>query len=51
MFTMEGSYEICDVCEWEDDPVQKNDPTYEGGSNTLSLNQARKEWENRRSGA
>ena len=49
MFTMQESYEICDVCEWEDDPVQNEDPNYEGGANTLSLNQARKEWEDQQS--
>lgn len=42
--TIEGGYEICDVCEWEDDPIQASDPDYGGGANKLSLNQARKEW-------
>ena len=32
-----GSYEICKVCFWEDDPVQLLDPAYRGGANTLSL--------------
>jgi len=32
-----GSYEICDVCFWEDDPVQLLDPGYAGGANRLSL--------------
>jgi hypothetical protein len=32
-----GSYEICEVCFWEDDPVQLLDPAYRGGANTLSL--------------
>lgn len=44
MFTMHGSYEICDVCEWEDDSIQSEDPDFKGGANSLSLNQARKEW-------
>jgi len=43
-FTARGEYEICDVCTWEDDPVQFSDPSYAGGANKKSLNQARKEW-------
>ena len=37
-----GTFEICSICEWEDDPVQFEDPTLEGGANTESLEQARK---------
>ena len=43
-YTMEepaNSHEICPVCFWEDDPVQNNDPDYDGGSNKVSLNQAK----------
>lgn len=36
-----GDYSICPVCLWEDDPIQKEDPDYEGGANRMSLNQAR----------
>jgi hypothetical protein len=36
-----GDYDVCKVCFWEDDPVQLRDPTYEGGANTVSLEQAR----------
>src|SRR5262245_61184425 len=32
-----GSYEICNICFWEDDPVQLLDPGYEGGANAPSL--------------
>ncbi len=39
-----GSYEVCDVCDWEDDPVQSVDPEYAGGANRESLNSARKKW-------
>ena len=37
-----GNYDICEVCFWEDDPIQLDDPEYEGGANRVSLNQARK---------
>jgi ribonuclease HII len=36
-----GSLGLCEVCWWEDDPVQFADPNYEGGANAPSLNQAR----------
>ena len=39
-----GNYEVCDVCGWEDDPVQSTDPDYAGGANTDSLNKARARW-------
>lgn len=35
-----GSYDICHVCFWEDDPVQLLDPWYAGGANRLSLEQS-----------
>ncbi len=37
-----GTYEVCQVCGWEDDDVQYQDPDFSGGANFLSLNQARK---------
>ncbi|WP_084170165.1 CPCC family cysteine-rich protein [Paraburkholderia ferrariae] len=40
-----GNYEICDICGWEDDPVQSDDPTFEGGANRWSLNEARAHWQ------
>ncbi len=36
-----GSYEICPICYWEDDNVQFDDPDYQGGANTESLNEAK----------
>jgi len=39
-----GEYEICSVCGWEDDPVQRKDPDFEGGANEKSLNQAREDF-------
>src|ERR1051325_1133679 len=32
-----GSYEICPVCDWEDDPVQLTWPGLKGGANAKSL--------------
>jgi hypothetical protein len=43
-----GDYEICDVCEWEDDPVQSDDPMFAGGANRSSLNEARMLWQARK---
>ena len=34
-------YDICPICTWEDDPVQKDDPDFPYGANRLSLNQSR----------
>ena len=36
-----GNYDICPVCFWEDDPLQLEDETYEGGANRVSLRLAR----------
>lgn len=41
-FEERESYDICPVCFWEDDPVQLNNPTFEGGANEVSLLQAQK---------
>ena len=35
-------YDLCDVCSWENDPIQRRNPDYEGGANEISLNEARK---------
>ncbi|MBE6087086.1 MAG: hydrolase [Clostridium beijerinckii] len=40
----DGNYDIFSVCFWEDDPIQLNEPDYEGGANHVSLNQARKNY-------
>ena len=37
-----GTYIICPVCFWEDDPVQLEDPDYEGGANYVSLRQGQR---------
>ena len=36
-----GTFAVCPVCYWEDDDIQNDDPTYEGGANGLSLNEAK----------
>ncbi|NLI91850.1 MAG: hypothetical protein GX434_06460 [Peptococcaceae bacterium] len=37
----EDFFEICPVCGWEDDSVQREDPNYRGGANQMSLNEAK----------
>lgn len=37
-----GSFDICPVCFWEDDPIQFTDPTYKGGANNVSLEEAQR---------
>ena len=32
-----GTYEIFEICFWEDDIVQFKNPNYEGGANGVSL--------------
>ena len=38
-------YEICEVCGWEDDSAQRENPDDEGGANSRSLNEFRKVWD------
>ena len=40
-----NGYEVCEVCGWEDDPLQFEKPDYAGGANRLSLNEYRKKWQ------
>ncbi|MBA3471544.1 MAG: hypothetical protein H0T53_18060 [Herpetosiphonaceae bacterium] len=35
-----GCWDICDVCFWEDDPLQADDPKFWGGANKMSLYEA-----------
>ena len=35
-----GSYDICEICGWEDDEVQQRWPGYRGGANGESLCEA-----------
>ncbi len=36
-----GTFQICPVCFWEDDSVQFAEPSYRGGANEPSLDEAR----------
>lgn len=46
MFGIErGTYDICRLCGWEDDPVQEADHEYPGGANKLSVNEYRRQWQ------
>ena len=37
-------YDICPVCFWEKDKTQESDPDYAEGANSVSLNEARKNY-------
>jgi hypothetical protein len=39
-----GSYQICPICYWEDDPVQAADPWFQGGANRPSLAEAQRNY-------
>lgn len=39
-----GHYGICEVCFWEDDSIQLDDPNYEGGANKVSLRQGQRKF-------
>lgn len=40
-----GTYDICAICFWEDDPIQFEDPNSEGGANRPSLKTAQKNYQ------
>ena len=44
----EDSHDVCYICGWEDDGVQNDNPDFAGGANTLSLNEYRKDFEEKR---
>lgn len=46
-FEEKGKYEICPVCGWEDDPIARKDPSFDGGANGISLEEARKRFDER----
>ena len=37
----EGDFGICTVCGWEDDEVQNDNPSLQGGANEMSLEEAK----------
>ncbi|WP_126971541.1 CPCC family cysteine-rich protein [Gynurincola endophyticus] len=41
----DGTYEVCEICYWEDDKTQTDNPDYVSGANKISLNEARKNYE------
>lgn len=46
-FTLDENslFDICDVCNWEDDPSALKHPDVDNwGPNKMSLNEARKAW-------
>lgn len=40
-FEESGSFDICPVCGWGDDPLQADEPDYDRGFNHMSLNEAK----------
>lgn len=39
--TYVGDYDICSVCNWENDPIQSENPNLQGGANQMSLQEAK----------
>ncbi len=39
--TSVADYEVCDNCNWENDPIQRKHPDLAGGANKQSLKQAK----------
>lgn len=39
-----ASLEICEICGWSDDPLQEQDPSREKGANSISLNEAKRNY-------
>jgi hypothetical protein len=48
---MKDDFDVCPVCDWENDSLQISKPDYDGGANELSLNQYRAEWEHKKAKA
>lgn len=40
-FESHNCFDVCEICNWEDDAVQENNPDYKGGANKMSLNEAK----------
>lgn len=39
-FSKTKSFDICPICGWEDDCLQRKNPDFKGGANKMSLNEA-----------
>lgn len=44
-FAKDNDFDICKICNWENDGLQLDDPNYSGGANELSLNEYKKDYE------
>ena len=44
-FEHDNDFDVCEVCHWQNDGVQNDDPDYFGGANWMTLNKARANWE------
>ena len=44
-FEKKSDYDVCPVCEWENDGLQMANPYYSGGANDESLNEYKAAWE------
>jgi hypothetical protein len=42
--TFTEEFELCPVCDWQQDSVQEKRPEFGGGANKLSLNDYRARW-------
>nr|DAZ69953.1 MAG TPA: cysteine-rich protein [Caudoviricetes sp.] len=38
---------ICEICGWQSDAVQEENPDYKGGANEMSLNEAKEAYKNK----
>ena len=45
VFAKDNDYDICDVCMWENDGLQLDEPDLDGCANELSLNEYRVQWQ------
>ena len=43
-FEESNDYDLCPVCGWFNDILQRDNPDYTGGCNHRSLNQHREQW-------
>ena len=40
-FEEDNDFDVCEICGWENDCVQNDDPGYRGGANFVSQNEAK----------